>query len=249
MNEVQTLSEHAKEIVITGIDITDYKIDGKRALLTLLQNLESKTYRVRLGSIENTLIDKDFIKGLKGITNLCPHFHLSLQSGCDSILKKMNRHYTTEDYYKRIKMLRKVLKNPAITTDIIVGFPGETEEMFWQTVNFVKKVQFANVHVFPYSKREGTVASRMRDQIPNSEKARRVEILQKVAQELHNKYIKKSSHQKHQLLVESFDGGYAWGYTENYIRCKIIDGGYQNNQIVTVKIQDVQDGVAVCKKV
>lgn len=248
MNEVQALSQHAKEIVITGIDITDYKIDGKRALPTLLKNLESNSYRVRLGSIENTLIDDEFIKNLKDISNLCPHFHLSLQSGCDTVLKRMNRHYKTLDFFKRVKMLRKTMKNPAITTDVIVGFPGETEEEFMQTVAFVKKVGFAQIHVFPYSKREGTVASRMRDQIPNSEKARRVDILQKVGEELHKKYVKKSRHQKHQLLVEQIDGGWAWGYTENYIRCKIRDGGYENNQLLCVKIVDIQDGVAICKK-
>lgn len=248
MNEVQALSEHAKEIVITGIDITDYKIEGKRALPILLKNLESNTYRVRLGSIENTLIDDDFIKSLKEISNLCPHFHLSLQSGCDTILKKMNRHYTAEQFYKRVKMLRRVIKNPAITTDIIVGFPGETEEMFWETVKFVKKVGFASIHVFPYSKRAGTVASRMQDQIPNSEKSKRVEILQAVGAKLHEKYIKKSRRGKHQLLVESVDGGYAWGYTENYIRCKIPDDGYSSNQMLRVKITRIEDGVAVCKK-
>lgn len=248
MNEVQALSEHAKEIVITGIDITDYKIEGKRALPILLKNLESNNYRVRLGSIENTLIDDDFIKSLKEISNLCPHFHLSLQSGCDAILKKMNRHYTAEQFYKRVKMLRRVIKNPAITTDIIVGFPQETEEMFWKTVKFVKKVGFASIHVFPYSKREGTVASRMRDQIPNSEKSKRVEILQAVGAKLHEKYIKKSRRGKHQLLVESVDGGYAWGYTENYIRCKIHDDGYSSNQMLRVKITRIEDGVAVCKK-
>lgn len=248
MNEVQTLSKHAKEIVLTGIDITDYKIDGQRALPTLLKNLESNTYRVRLGSIENTLIDKDFIHSLKGINNLCPHFHLSLQSGCDSVLKRMNRHYTTDEFLGRVKLLRKTIKNPAITTDIIVGFPGETEEEFQKTLAFVKRVGFAQIHVFPYSKREGTVASRMRDQIQNSEKARRVDILQKVGDELHKKYVMKSRHQKHQLLIEQVDGGWAWGYTENYIRCKIPDGGFENNQMIAVKIKGIDSGVAICKK-
>lgn len=249
MSEVQELAKTAKEIVITGIDISDYKIDGQKALPILIQNLDSKDYRVRLGSIENSLISEEFMQVAKTVSNLCPHFHLSLQSGSDKVLKSMNRHYTTKSYFENIKKLRKVFKNPAITTDVIVGFPTETEEEFKNTCKFVKKVGFSNIHVFPYSKREGTVAAKMK-QIPNSVKAQRVKILQEIAKKLHSKYVKKCATRKHELLIESFDGGYAYGYTENYIRCKIPNKDYQQNQLIQVKLIKLdKDMVTICKAI
>ncbi len=247
INEVNELSKEANEIVLTGIDITDYKIEGKRAMSILLKSLQSPNYRIRLGSIENTLFTDEFLKEIKGVNNLCPHFHLSLQSGCDSILKKMNRHYTTAEYFKRVKKIRKAFKNPAITTDIIVGFPGETEEDFIETIEFVNKVKFADVHVFPYSKREGTVASNMKDQIPNSIKSKRVEELSKIASKYHTAYIKQWLHKKLDLLIETYKDGYSYGYTQNYIRCKI-SGQYCSNEMIKIKIVSIEGEMALAKK-
>ena len=161
MKEIDMLSKKVKEIVITGINITDYKIDGKLAFNTLIEQLKPyKTVRFRLGSIEQGLITEEFIKSIKE-ANICPHFHLSLQSGSNTVLKRMNRKYLSEDFLKTINRLRKYFKNPCITTDIIVGFPEETEEEFKETYNFAKKAGFYNMHIFPYSVRSGTVAEKM----------------------------------------------------------------------------------------
>ena len=248
LNEVSELSKTAKEIVLTGIDISDYKIDGVRSIAFLIKSLQSDKYRIRLGSIENSLIGEEFIEVAKEVNNLCPHFHMSLQSGCDKVLKKMNRHYTTDEFYKNVKILRKLFKNPAITTDIIVGFPGESETDFEETMKFVKKVKFANIHVFPYSNRAGTVASRM-PQLEKVIKTNRAERLQTLANKLHQRYIKKSKKDKHELLIETIDGGYAWGYTENYIRCKIKNNGFNPNDIIKVKITSHCDGIAEVKQI
>ena len=224
MNEVQTLSEHAKEIVITGIDITDYKIDGKRALLTLLKNLESKTYRVRLGSIENTLIDKDFIKGLKGITNLCPHFHLSLQSGCDATLKRMNRRYSSGEYYEKVLLLRKAYGNPAITTDVIVGFPGETEEEFEELVDFVKEVRFDRLGAFCYSSEEGTPASKMKGKVKKAVKQDRYNRLMECQQSISREINESRVGEIYDVLVEGVSDDGIFYYGRSYAEGPDVDG-------------------------
>ena len=150
LNEINQLSKTVKEIVITGIDVSDYKIDNKKALNVLIEKLKPyKNIRFRLSSLEQGVIDKSLIDAFKDV-NICPHFHLSLQSGCNSVLKRMNRKYRTKDYLKTVKLLRKNFDNPNISTDIIVGFPEETEEEFKETYNFAKKVGFANIHIFPY---------------------------------------------------------------------------------------------------
>ena len=154
INEVSALSDDVKEIILTGINVTDYKIDGKDGLLTLLQELDTFGKRIRLSSIEESIMSEEFVRGLANLSNFCPHFHLSVQSGCDKTLKDMNRHYTTSEFYKTVLLLRKYFPRAGITTDVIVGFPTESEGDFLQTYNFIQKCQFANLHVFQYSNRD-----------------------------------------------------------------------------------------------
>lgn len=246
LKEVDELSKYVKEIVITGIDITDYKIDGERAFSKLIEMLEPyKNIRFRLGSLEQGLIDENFINAMKN-SNICPHFHLSLQSGSDTVLKRMNRKYTTKQYLKSIKLINKNFKNPSITTDVIVGFPQETDKEFEETLRFVKKAGFYNIHIFPYSKRSGTLAEKM-PQVDGNIKKERVKKLSLINEKLNEKFIKKAKRFHHQILVEEFDGEYYIGYTENYIKCYIIEK-CEINEFVNVKIkQKFKDGALAIK--
>ena len=248
LNEINQLSKTVKEIVITGIDVSDYKIDNKKSLNVLIEKLKPyKNIRFRLSSLEQGVIDQSLINAFKDV-NICPHFHLSLQSGCNSVLKRMNRKYRTNDYLKTVKLLRKNFDNPNISTDIIVGFPEETEEEFKKTYKFAKKVGFANIHIFPYSKRSGTVAERYK-QVDGIVKKRRVKKLEKLNKKLNKKYIKKSKHGYHIVLIEENEDGFYIGHSENYIKCYIPEK-VEINSFVTVKIEKpYKDGAIATLKV
>lgn len=234
INEVSALSDDVKEIVLTGINVTDYKIDGKDGLLTLLQELDTFGKRIRLSSIEESIMSEEFVRGLANLSNFCPHFHLSVQSGCDKTLKDMNRHYTTSEFYKTVLLLRKYFPRAGITTDVIVGFPTESEEDFLQTYNFIQKCQFANLHVFQYSNREGTVASKLYKDISPAIKHERSEKLLTLSNELHQDFIKANRFGK--VLVEEKVDDYFVGFSENYIKCYIQSKENLEGQIVKVKI-------------
>ena len=236
LNEIQNLGSEVKEIVLSGIDISDYKIDGELALGRLLNELSNHNIRIRLGSLEQGIINDEFINSLAKMKNLCPHFHLSLQSGSATVLKRMNRHYTPKDFLKSVNKLREIFINPAITTDIIVGFPDETNKEFNETLKFVKKVKFAAMHIFPYSKRDGTVAARFKD-VNGNVKKERVAILEKVNEQLKNDYIKLSQKTPHSVLIEEKEGDYFIGHTENYIKCYIQEPNLLLNTFVNVKIK------------
>ena len=248
LNEINQLSKTVKEIVITAIDVSDYKIDNKKSLNVLIEKLKPyKNIRFRLSSLEQGVIDQSLINAFKDV-NICPHFHLSLQSGCNSVLKRMNRKYRTNDYLKTVKLLRKNFDNPNISTDIIVGFPEETEEEFKKTYKFAKKVGFANIHIFPYSKRSGTVAERYK-QVDGIVKKRRVKKLEKLNKKLNKKYIKKSKHGYHIVLIEENEDGFYIGHSENYIKCYIPEK-VEINSFVTVKIEKpYKDGAIATLKV
>lgn len=236
LNEIQNLGSEVKEIVLSGIDISDYKIDGELALGRLLNELSNHNIRIRLGSLEQGIINDEFINSLAKMKNLCPHFHLSLQSGSATVLKRMNRHYTPKDFLKSVNKLREIFINPAITTDIIVGFPDETNKEFNETLKFVRKVKFAAMHIFPYSKRDGTVAARFKD-VNGNVKKERVAILEKVNEQLKNDYIKLSQKTPHSVLIEEKKGDYFIGHTENYIKCYIQEPNLLLNTFVNVKIK------------
>lgn len=244
INEVSALSDDIKEIVLTGINVTDYKIDGKDGLLTLLQELDTFGKRIRLSSIEESIMSEEFVRGLANLSNFCPHFHLSVQSGCDKTLKDMNRHYTTSEFYKTVLLLRKYFPRAGITTDVIVGFPTESEEDFLQTYNFIQKCQFANLHVFQYSNREGTVASKLYKDISPAIKHERSEKLLTLSNDLHQDFIKANRFGK--VLVEEKIDDYFVGFSENYIKCYIQSKENLEGQIVKVKIsKPFRDGAKV----
>lgn len=174
LEEVKTLAANGyKEVVLTGIHLSSYGIDCDDNLLSLILAIHEVDgiERIRLGSLEPRIITEEFVQTIAQLPKMCPHFHLSLQSGCNATLKRMNRRYTAEEYYEKCRLLRKYFRNPALTTDVIVGFPGETEEEFAESKAFVDKVDFYETHIFKYSRREGTKAAAMKDQVPDQIKA------------------------------------------------------------------------------
>lgn len=214
-----------QEIVITGIHISSYGVDrGEPELLQLLQKLQEVEglSRIRIGSLEPRIITEEFAGKIASLSKICPHFHLSMQSGCDSVLKRMNRHYDSREYFEKTQLLRKYYDNPAITTDVIVGFPGETEEEFRITEAFVWKVNFFEMHIFKYSKRQGTVAARMEGQITEAEKGRRSTILMEAEKEMSHAYRAGYIGYETEVLFEEkkeAEGETYWvGHTPQYIK-------------------------------
>lgn len=174
--EVHILASNGyQEIVLTGIHLSSYGIDTGENLLELIRAVHQVEgiLRIRLGSLEPRIITREFAEGIAALPKMCPHFHLSLQSGCNTTLKRMNRRYTAEEYYEKCELLREVFDHPALTTDVIVGFPGETEEEFRESKAFLEKVNFYETHIFKYSRRQGTKAAEMKDQVPEPVKTER----------------------------------------------------------------------------
>lgn len=226
-----------KEIVITGIHISSYGAAANNAdefvklkglpLLKLVKAISQVDgiERIRLGSLEPRIISEDFTRGLASVPQICPHFHLSLQSGSDTVLKRMNRHYTTEEYLSGLSIARKYFENPAVTTDIITGFPGETEKEFEETMDFAKKAGFAKIHVFKYSRRYGTIADKMEGQLDESVKALRSARLSALEKELGLMYqeqaLKEYENVLFEEIIETGSKKYIVGYNERYIRIAV----------------------------
>lgn len=245
--EVKALIENGfREIVLVGINLSAY---GKGSDLNLADAVfavaeNEKVERIRLGSLEPDHITDELIKKLSECQKLCPQFHISLQSGCDKILKKMNRHYTSDEYYSLCEKLRKEFKDCTLTTDIMVGFPYENEEDFNVTKEFAKKVGFEKIHIFPYSRRSGTVADKMDCQVEKSVKSQRVAELSKIADSIRNEFLEKQIGKTLSVLVEEKqkDNEY-FGYTSNYTPVKITDGNV--GEIKKVKIKAVQNDYCI----
>ena len=235
LRECESLGDGVKEIVLTGINVTDFQVDGKNGLLLLLQELDKLGKRIRLSSIEDTLVDEEFVSGLAKLKNFCPHFHLSLQSGSDGVLKRMNRHYKAEDFAKSVELIRKHFPLPAITTDVIVGFPQETDEEFSETLKFVKKVNFSALHIFQFSMREGTAAQKLYKDLSPQIKQKRSEMLEEVNKKLKNDFI--ASCDSGEVLVEEKEGKFFVGHTKNYIKCFIESEKELTGKVVKVKIE------------
>jgi len=237
VKEVQ--ETNAQEIVLTGINISSYNDNGKR-LIDLLEALKNTTKRIRLGSLEENIIDDNLLKTLKTMKNFAPHFHLSLQSGSDNILKDMNRKYTTTEFLHKCKLIKKYFENSAITTDVISGYPTETEQDFENTINFIQEAEFSQIHCFSFSKRTGTKAALLKE-LPDSVKNKRYEILFKKAEEMKNMYLQNSIGNVYDVLFEEKKDGFSIGYTENYIRV-FTKGSFEG--IIKVKIFEIfKDGV------
>lgn len=261
LREVRRLAAGGcREVVLTGIHISSYgmdfiqKTDGdylesgsdlrqtaqkRQYLLNLVREIAGTEgiERVRLGSLEPRIITREFAEGLAALPQVCPHFHLSLQSGCDATLKRMNRHYTAEEYYEKVRLLREVFENPAITTDVIVGFPGETEEEFETTAAFLEKVHFFEMHVFKYSVRKGTVAASMKDQVPeqvkNERSARLIEMEQRLSREYRAQYIGKEITVLTEDCAQLAEESWRLGHTQTYVKAAVPAALAGRNELIT----------------
>ncbi len=249
--EVERLAAHGyQEVVLTGIHLSSYGVDTGDDLLHLIELVHGveQIKRIRLGSLEPRIVTEDFVKRLSELEKICPHFHLSLQSGCDTVLKRMNRRYDTKEYEAGCALLRKYFSHPAITTDVIVGFPGETEEEFQMTREYLERIHFYEMHIFKYSKREGTKAAVMPDQVDEQEKTRRSAILleleKKMSDQFRMDYVEK---QVTVLLEEAMEWNgktYFTGYTKEYVKVAVETKENLANQFVTGTIKgQLTDGV------
>lgn len=236
IEEVKNLAVSGyKEVVLTGIHLSSFKeLDDLVLELAAIDGIE----RIRLGSLEPNVITEEFIKKLASCKEFCPHFHLSLQSGCDSVLKRMNRHYTSEEYYEKCQLIRKYFAHPAITTDIIVGFPGETDEEFKTSLAFAKKVGFYEIHVFKYSRRKGTKADKMPNQVPENIKSERSHQLMSVAKELSKEFRAYYLGKEVQILSEEIvtinEEEWMVGYTKEYVKCATKN--YMKNELLMLEV-------------
>ena len=238
-DEINTLVNMGhKEIVLTGIHTGHYGKDINSNLTALLKKISDikNLKRIRISSIEITELDNEFLDELKNNKLIVDHMHIPLQAGSDSILKKMNRKYDTKYFYDKIKEIRSIRPDISITTDIIVGFPGETIEEFNETVEFAKKIKFTKIHVFPFSSREGTPAASMPNQLTNDEKKRRVHILAQVSNDLEIEYRNKFIGRKMEVLFENKKDDYFIGHTSNYLEVKIKSDENLKNKLIEVEI-------------
>ncbi len=244
IKEIELVSP--KEAVINGINLSAYSFNGQD-LTGLIKALKGVECRIRLGSLEVNVITKEFLISLSELKDFAPHFHLSLQSGSNSVLKAMNRHYTAEEYIEKVDLIREYFPNAGITTDIIVGFPTETEQDFLDTLKLVDRVGFSDIHPFPFSPRSGTVAYKMKDLPSEVKKQRQAQLLNKKA-ECKENYIKGLIGKTLNVLFEQTVEGYAEGYSENYLRVyvKNYDKLHQINKVKI--IAPFKDG-AIAKEI
>lgn len=250
LQEIRTLAKSGyREVVLTGIHLSSYGVDNGETLLHLIEAVHELEgiERIRLGSLEPRIVTDAFAKRLSELPKICPHFHLSLQSGCDAVLSRMNRRYDTKEYEAGCALLRRYFEHPAITTDVIVGFPGETDEEFETTERYLERIHFYEMHIFQYSRREGTKAAAMPDQVPETVKKERSEKLlalgHKMSEEFRRYYL---GRQVTALLEEEFfhDGKrYYTGYTKEYVKVAVETEKDLSNTFVTgtLKTQLTED--------
>ena len=271
LQEVRNLTANGyKEIVLTGIHISSYGLDFEHtadeqedygpfknsALIDLIEALSGieGLERIRLGSLEPRIITENFVRRLCKVPQICPHFHLSLQSGCDETLKRMNRHYTTALYLEKCGILRQYFDRPALTTDVIVGFPGETEEEFAQTERFLETVHFSDMHIFKYSKRRGTKAADMPNQIDPQIQSVRSEKLIALGERMKDDFLEACKGQEQIVLIEEETeiGGtkYMTGHSKNYIRCAFEMDGLVPNMVIKGTINSkLNEEFVFCKRI
>ena len=249
LEEVRRLAESGcQEVVLTGIHLSSYGVDLEEGqnLLALIRTIHAVDgiRRIRLGSLEPGIITEEFAEAIAALPKVCPHFHLSLQSGCDTVLERMNRRYRSEEYKEKCRLLRRVYDRPALTTDVIVGFPGETEEEFEASRAFVEEVNFFETHIFKYSRREGTRAAAMPDQIPEQEKTRRSHILLELDERRRQEYMESFLGEEKEVLLEEkveLDGKNWWvGYTREYLKAIVPDDGKNRaNEMISVRFSQI----------
>ena len=236
-----------KELVVTGIEIASWGVDlpGKPQLAELLEAVCNAVpdMRVRLGSLEPRIVTEEFCQRLQKLSNLCPQFHLSMQSGCDTVLARMKRKYDTARYLQSVQLLNRYFPDCAVTTDMIVAFPGETEEEFAESLAFIKKCAFADMHIFPYSRRPGTPADKMPGQLNNAVKEARSRAAINLAEEMSRTFRQARIGEKVTVLFEEQDGAYYTGYTSNYIKVYAKGDGLHNTLKTVVLTELYKDGV------
>lgn len=237
-NEIISLS--ADETVLTAINLSAYNYNGQD-LSDLINFLSGVETRIRFGSLEENVISEKLLNALKNLKDFAPHFHLSLQSGSDNTLKAMNRKYTTSEYRKGVDLIRKYFPNAGITTDVIVGFPTETDSDFEDSFNFVKDIEFSDVHAFCFSPREGTVAYKLKD-LDGNVKKQRLNRLLLLKENLKSRFLSKNIDVEHDVIIEEYASGYSTGYTGNYIRV-YIKGNVENGRYRVNTIERYQDGL------
>jgi len=244
IHEVTDLANNGyKEVVLTGIHLSSYGVDLENenllSLLLAVHEVEG-IQRIRLGSLEPRIITEEFVKTIASLPKMCPHFHLSLQSGCDETLRRMNRRYTSEEYYEKCQLLRTYFDNPALTTDVIVGFPGETEEEFEKSKAFVDKVDFYETHIFKYSKRQGTKAAVMEGQIPELVKTERSNTMLELDEQKRTQYEKSFVGKEVEVLFEEKihknEGAFWVGHTKEYVKIALQTEENLQNQLAKVRI-------------
>ena len=256
LEEVNKLAEHGfKDIILSGIHTASYGLDleGSVNLIDIIEEIEKVEgiERIRIGSIEPAFFTPEVIEKIKKFKKLCPHFHLSLQSGCDATLKRMNRRYTAKEYADSVNLLRETMPDVSITTDVIVGFPGETEEEFNETYEFLKNIKLTKTHVFKYSPRKGTKAADMQDQLDGSIKEKRSKLLIELSNKNEKEFIEKFIGKEMDALIEAEvkgkDGIYE-GYTRNYIKvqvpCTCAD---VTGKIVDIEITEAENEIGIAK--
>ncbi len=251
IKELNVLAKNGfKEVVLAGIHIASYGKDlGSMTLIDLIEkvhNIEG-IERIRLSSIEPNIFDDDFLKRYFALNKMCNSFHMSLQSGCDKVLKDMNRKYTTKEYEEAVNKIRKYSKYSAITTDIIVGFPGESDKEFEDTCNFAKKMKFAKTHVFPYSKKKGTKAFNLENQIENSVKNERAKILRELSLKSEKEFNENLNNEIIEVLIEKETEDFFEGHSKNYVLAKIKkEKNLKVNDIVKVRVNKVFNEYVEC---
>ena len=238
--------EGYRELVLTGIEISSWGRDLKdgTSLIDLVEAVcaAAPDCRVRLGSLEPRTVTEEFCRRAAKLDNLCPHFHLSMQSGCDATLRRMNRKYDTARFFESVCLLREHFQSPAITTDMIVGFPGETEAEFVQSLDFIRRCAFAAMHIFPYSKRPGTPAAAMPDQVLNAVKEERARRAAEIAAGMENGYLAQFAGQREEVLFEEEREGLWRGHTTRYCEVRVPSGENLHNQLRQVSVTGVGDG-------
>ena len=247
VSEVRTLAESGyKEVVLTGIHLSPYGLDLDQgedllSLICAVHEVEG-ICRIRLGSLEPRIITEEFVKTIASLPKMCPHFHLSLQSGCDETLRRMNRRYTTQEYYEKCQLLRQYFDHPALTTDVIVGFPQESEEEFEKSMAFVDKVDFYETHIFKYSRREGTKAAAMDGQVPeqikNARSARLIALGRRKQQAYEERLMGTCVEVLMEEAVEREDGIYQVGHTKEYVKVGQKTTENLSNQLINVEIEN-----------
>lgn len=249
VTEVNRLTKKGyKEIVLTGIHLSSYGVDVKDENISLIDVIREigknkNVKRIRLGSLEPRIITEEFMYELSKIDAFCPHFHLSLQSGCDETLERMNRRYTSGEYLEGCNLIRKYYSNAAITTDVIVGFPGETAEEFDKCKDFLETVNFAQMHIFKYSKRQGTKAAVMDNQVKDEIKAERSDVFLELNEKMHKSYLSGFIGETVDVLFEEKiklnDKEYFLGYTKEYVKVAVVTDENIENEIISVKLKEL----------